>query len=228
MGNGIAKVPPRLPLAVSVHPTAHVWGRTSIGVDTYVGPNVILGHPGKDEVDLLRTGRWDDADGARVGRNCILRANGIVYSRAQLGDGVTTGHGFLIREDTVIGDRTLVGTAVTIDNRVRIGKAVILQTGVYLPTGTVVGDGAFLGPRACVTNDDRMAREPWKLEPVTIESFARIGANSTILPGVVVGRDAVIGAGAVVTRDVAAYTIVAGVPARPIGEVSAKDRRGPA
>lgn len=209
---------------MSVHPTAQVWGRTVVGPGTYVGPNVILGHPGKDELNLLHSGAYEELSGARIGKHCTLRANGIIYSRATLGDGVVTGHGFLVREDSVVGEKSLIGTGVVIDNQVKVGRHVSLQTGVYVPTGTVIGDHVFLGPRACITNDKRMARGAWKLEPVVIEDAARIGANSTLLPGVRIGRDSVVGAGAVVTRDVAPFAIVAGVPARPIGEVTEKDR----
>jgi len=89
-----------------------------------------------------------------------------------------------------------------------------------------LGVGATLaaGPRACLTNDKAMGRGAWKLEPAPIRRHARIGANSTILPGVTVGADAVVGAGAVVTRDVAPRTVVAGNPARVLRRVRPGER----
>lgn len=207
------------------HPTAIVWGKSVIGEGTVLGPNVIVGHPGKDEGAVLRTGAYDTLDGARIGKNCTLRAGGILYSRATFGDNVVTGHNFLVREDTKVGDGTLVGSGTIIDNAVTIGRKCSIQTGVYIPTYTKIGDGVFLGPRACITNDKKMGRADWKLEGVVIEDFARVGANCTILPGVRIGRDAVVGGGAVVTKDVAPRTIVAGCPARVMGEVTADMRR---
>jgi acetyltransferase-like isoleucine patch superfamily enzyme len=198
---------------------AKILGKSRIGKNCYLAENVIIGHPGKEEKDLLLLGKEDDVDGAIIGDGCILRDYGIIYSKAQLGNLVKTGHHYLVREHTTIGEGSLVGTGVTIDDRCTIGSNVNIQTGVYIPTATIIEDDVFLGPRAVFTNDRDMGRSADWLEPVTVKRGARVGANSVILPGTTIGEDSVVGAGAVVTKNVPAHAIVLGNPARKVGSV---------
>lgn len=201
-----------------------IYGKSRIGENCYIAANVIIGHPAKDEKHLLLGGREEEVDGAVIGDGCILRDHGIIYSRARLGDRCQTGHHYLVREDTTIGEGSLVGTGVTIDDRCIIGRKVSIQTGVYIPTATVIEDRVFLGPRAVLTNDRYMGRTADWLEPVTIRKGARLGANCVVLPGVVIGEDAVIGSGAVVTRDVPDHAVMVGNPARRIADVPREHR----
>jgi acetyltransferase-like isoleucine patch superfamily enzyme len=134
-----------------------------------------------------------------------------------LGDNVQTGHHYLVREKTVIGSGTLIGSNVIIENECKIGNEVSIQSGVYIPTYCVIENNVFLGPNAVLTNDKYIGyKDPRNrgLEGVIIEEKASIGANSTILPGIRVGHHAVVGSGAVVTKDVEPNTVVAGVPAK--------------
>jgi acetyltransferase-like isoleucine patch superfamily enzyme len=201
-----------------------IYGKSRIGTGCYIGPHVVIGHPGKDEKDLLLQGRENEVEGAVIGDNCTLRDFGIIYSKATLGDRVQTGHHYLVREGTTIGAGSLVGTGVTIDDKCTIGERVSIQTGVYIPTGSVIEERVFLGPRAVLTNDTYMGRtEDW-LEPVTIRRGARLGANCVVLPGITVGEDAVIGSGTVVTKDVPAHSVVVGNPGRIIKQVPMEHR----
>jgi len=201
-----------------------ILGKSSIGKDCYIAENVVIGHPGKDEKELLLAGREDEVDGAVIGDECTLRDYGIIYSKAILGNRVQTGHHYLVRENTTIGDGSLVGTGVTIDDRCSIGNDVSIQSGVYIPTGTIIEDHVFLGPRAVLTNDRYMGRTDDWFSPVVIKRGARLGANCVILPGVTIGEEAVIGSGAIVTKDVAPFSVVVGNPARKIGEVPEEHR----
>ena len=201
-----------------------VYGNSQIGNDTYIDETVIIGHPGKHEAELLKKGRLDAVAGSKIGKNCILRAYGVIYSNVTLGDNVKTGHHYLIREFTTIGDETLVGSGVIIDDHCTIGKRVSIQSGVYIPTNTIIKDDVFLGPRVALTNDKYMGRGGKKLVGVFVEEGARLGSNCTILPGIKIGRDSLVAAGAVVTKDVKPYTVVAGVPAKKIGMVPEEHR----
>ncbi len=201
-----------------------IYGKSTIGKTTYLGENVIVGYPGKAEKDRLLSENFDQLAGAKIGEHCVIRASGIIYSQAKLGNHVQTGHHFLIREHSTIGDHSLVGTQVTIDDHCTIGNHVSIQTGVYIPTNSVIEDHVFLGPRSVLTNDKYMGRGDVKLLGCHIKKGARIGANAVILPGVVVGEDAVVGSGSVVTRDVPPHSVVVGNPAKVIKMVPAEHR----
>lgn len=196
-----------------------IYGPSKIGVNTFIGDHVIIGHPSPDELDSFQKNP-NEITGAIIGKDCTLRAHGIIYSGTRLGDKIRTGHFYMVREDTTIGDGTLIGTNVTIDNKCIIGRNVSIQTGVYIPTGTVIEDNVFLAPNVCLTNDKRPAMlKEWSCEPSHIKECATIAANSTILPGLIIGKGALVAAGAVVTKDVPDFKIVCGVPARVVGDV---------
>jgi len=134
----------------------------------------------------------------------------------EIGDGVEFGHNVLVRELTKIGSRVRIGTQTIIERDVKIGDGAWIQSLVYIPNGTVIEEGVFIGPNAVITNDKYPPSR--RLAPVVIRRGAVIGANATLVAGIEVGEDAVVAAGAVVTRDVPPGVIVAGVPARVIGK----------
>ena len=176
-------------------------GTVHIGDGTVVEDNVVLGH--RDDSELS------------IGENSLIRSGTVIYSGVSIGRSLKTGHNVLIREETHIGDDVLVGTNTVVDGHCRIGNRVAMQTNVYLTAHTVVEDGVFLGPCSVTTNDKHMEYGA-KLAGPRIKTGARIGANSTILPGITIGEYAVIGSGAVVTKDVPDREVVVGNPARLI------------
>jgi acetyltransferase-like isoleucine patch superfamily enzyme len=176
-------------------------GNVIMGSECTIQQNVILGNT---EDGLLV-----------IGDKALIRSGAIIYSKVKIGKNFRTGHYVLIRENSEIGDNVLVGTNSVIDGSCRIGNNVSIQTNVYITTFTVIGDDVFIGPCAVTTNDKYMYYGA-ALNGPTIKRGARIGANATILPGVVIGQGAVIGSGAVVTKDVPDGVTVVGNPARRI------------
>lgn len=124
----------------------------------------------------------------------------------------------VILSNAIIGNNCNINAQVLIENDVIIGDNVTVKSGVQIWDGTRVEDNVFIGPNATFTNDllPRSKEYPEAFSGITVKKGASIGANATILPGVTIGERAMIGAGAVVTKDVPDYTIVVGNPAQVI------------
>jgi UDP-2-acetamido-3-amino-2,3-dideoxy-glucuronate N-acetyltransferase len=154
---------------------------------------------------------------------------------ATVGEGTKVWHQAQVRERAKIGRSCIIGKGVYIDSDVVVGDRVKIQNGVSIYHGVTIEDGVFVGPHACLTNDKlpraitpdgELKRDAdWQAGRVLVQYGASIGAGAIILPGVTVGRFAMIGAGAVVTRDVAAHALVVGNPARLLGFVCACGHR---
>ena len=124
----------------------------------------------------------------------------------------------VVLEHAVIGDNCNINAQVLIENDVVIGNNVTVKSGVQLWDGTRIADDVFIGPNATFTNDPmpRSKQYPEAFLGITLKQGASIGANATLLPGITVGKKAMVGAGAVVTEDVPAYAVVVGNPAKVI------------
>ena len=152
-----------------------------------------------------------------------------VSPKAQIGSGTRIWHFVQIREGAVIGQNCIIGKDVYIDFDVNIGDNVKIQNSALIYHGATLEDGVFIGPQVCLTND-RIPRaitsdghlkgsDDWVVGTILIRYGASVGAGSVILPNVTVGRFGLIGAGAVVTRDVPDHGLVVGNPARLVGYV---------
>lgn len=150
----------------------------------------------------------------KVGNNAVIREGTIIYGDVSIGDDFEAGHFVLIREKTQIGNNVLVGTHSVIDGHCTLGDNIKLQTGVYIPLFTTIGSNVFVGPYATFLNDKYPVRKNYKLKGPVVADNVSVGANTTILPGVTIGKGAFIAAGAVVTKDIPSGKLAKGNPAQ--------------
>lgn len=182
--------------------------------------NVVLAEPESSHIDEhvvlgYQTGRPIADRSLRIGSRANIRHGTIIYSGVTIGHDFQTGHNVVIREENVIGDHVGIWSNSVIDYGCRIGDNVKIHTNVYVAQFTIIEDDAFLAPGVSVANDMRpLCAECTRNGGPTIKRGARIGVNVTILPGVTIGEYALVGAGAVVTRDVPPHAVVYGNPAR--------------
>lgn len=157
-----------------------------------------------------------------IGNNVKIGPNAVIYRGAVIGNNVMIGTGAVVRENVTIGDYTIVGCYVVIEQNCKIGKYVKLETKVYITAYSTLEDYVFVAPCVATSNDNFAGRTTERFEHVkgvTVKRGGRIGVNATILPGIIIGEDALVAAGSVVTKDVPPRMIVRGVPAQIWKEV---------
>jgi acetyltransferase-like isoleucine patch superfamily enzyme len=149
----------------------------------------------------------------------------IVFAGATIAAGAILGDQSFVRERSSVGAGSVIGRGSVVDNDVQVGARVRVQTGVYLTAFTLVEDDVFLGPGALTTNDNTMARHRSEtpLRGAILRRACRVGGGALLTPGVEIGEEAYVAAGALVTRDVPPRGMVMGVPARVVREVPKDD-----
>lgn len=188
--------------------------------DTIVGDNVQIGDctvigkkPTRAAISTLKETALPPAE---IGEGCRIGALVSVYRGAKICQGVFVADLASVREDVEIGKNTIVGRGVAVENHTRVGRYVKIETNAYVTAYTIIEDRCFIAPMVTMTNDNFLGRTQERFKYTKgphIKKGARIGANAILMPGVVIGEDAVVAAGSVVKRDVPAKRVVAGVPA---------------
>lgn len=195
-----------------------VHSGTVLGGGCVIGDQAVLG---KRPVLAVHSSARGETGPLVLGQGVRVGAGAVLFAGAEIGAGAIVGDQAFVRERARIGEGSVVGRGSAVDNDVSVGARVRIQTSVYLTAFSLVEDDVFLGPCATTTNDDTMARHGSErpLQGAVLRRACRIGGGAVLVPGVEVGEEAFVAAGAVVTRDVAPRTRVMGVPARPAGEV---------
>jgi acetyltransferase-like isoleucine patch superfamily enzyme len=217
LGEGV-----RIGAGVSFGAHVVVHDGTLIGDGCTIEDHVVLGK-------RPRLARGSSAQGEvgalELSAGVTVCAGAIVFAGAHIGEGAILGDQSFVRERSRIGPGSVIGRGSVVDNDVLVGARVKVQTSVYITAFTLVEDDVFVGPGATTTNDDTMARHDSgaPLRGAILRRACRVGGGAVLTPGVEVGEEAFVAAGALVTRDVPARTVVMGVPARIVREVGEQD-----
>jgi acetyltransferase-like isoleucine patch superfamily enzyme len=150
-------------------------------------------------------------------------ANAVVFAGARIGAGAIVGDQAHVRERASVGAESVIGRGSAVGQDTTIGARVRIQTNGWITGFCLVEDDVFVGPGVVTTNDDAMARGEPELEGVTLRRACRVGGGVVLTPGVEVGEEAFVAAGAVVVRDVPPRALVMGVPARFVREVAPEE-----
>ncbi|UCD64510.1 MAG: N-acetyltransferase [Candidatus Zixiibacteriota bacterium] len=201
--------------------------RVVVHDDTVIGDNVRIDDGsviGKQPMKaaISATTKEQQLQPCTIGDGSMVGTGAVIYRGAEVGEKVLVADLATIRENVAIGKATIVGRGTAIENHCRIGSFVKLETNVYVTAYSRIDDRAFVAPCVATSNDNYVGRteERFKhFKGVTVEKGGRIGVNATILPGKIIHEDALVAAGALVTRDVAARKLAAGSPARTIKDV---------
>lgn len=193
--------------------TCIIHANVSFGTSPRIDDFVIIGAPARG----TESGEMPTS----IGPNAIIRSHTVIYAGNQIGANFQTGHSVTIRECNEIGDEVSIGTLSNIEHHVKIGNRVRIHSRVFIPEYSILEDDAWVGPGVVFTNDlYPPSNNIGSLKGPHLMAGARVGANATLLPGVIIGRHALVGAGAVVVCNVPDGKVVVGNPARIIKDVS--------
>lgn len=185
---------------------------TKIGDNVTIGCNCVLGIQPSVNQRMRKISKADTAlsiqSGTRIGHLVSI------YSGSTIGENVFIGDHASIRENVSIGAESVIGMAAIVELNTTIGKSCTIQTHAYVTGDTTLEDHVFIGPCVSMSNDKYMGAQQYALKGPYIKTGAKIGNNASLLPGIAIGTNTIIGAGAVVTRNMEDNIMVAGVPAK--------------
>lgn len=196
---------------------------TRLGTACFIGDGAVIGK--QPTLGPRSTARADGFEPAVLGDLAAVLAGAVVFAGAEVGRGAVVGDQANLRERSVLGAESVIGQGTGVDNDVRIGARVQVQSHCYITARTEIEDDVFIGPGVVTTNDNTMSRHgpDGDVRGPRLRRACRIGAGSVICPGVEVGEEAFVAAGAVVAADVPSRAVVMGVPARVQREVGEED-----
>ena len=207
-----------------VDPTAVVYPGTVLGTGVKVLEHAVVGK--QPTLSPRSTARRDPLEPTVIGDGTVVSTGAIVFAGSRIGARVIVGDQACIRERVELGDDVVVGRGSLVENDTTVGAMTKIQADAYITAYSTLEDHVFIAPCVVTTNDNWMGRTEQRfgnVEGPTIRRGARVGGGAILCPGVEVGEEAFVGAGAVVTRDVPPRVVVVGNPARVLRDVPAEE-----
>ena len=207
-----------------IHPTATVHPGTILGEGVKVLENAVVGK--QPSLSPRSTAKREPLPPTEIGEGSIVSTGAIVFAGTHIGARVIVGDQACVRERVDVGDDVVIGRGVLVENDTTIGPLTKIQAHAYITAYTTLEDNVFIAPCVVTTNDNFMGRTQKRHELIkgpTVRRGARVGGGAIICPGIEVGEEAFVGAGAVVTKDVAPRALVVGNPARVLRSVSPEE-----
>ena len=211
-------------MAAEIHETAVVYPGTVLGDGVKVLEHAVVGK--QPSLSPRSTAKREPLPPTVIGDATVVSTGAIVFAGSRIGARVILGDQSCVRERVEIGDDVVVGRGTLVENDTTIGALTKIQANAYITAYSTLEDDVFVAPCVVTTNDDFMGRTERRHELIkgpTIRRGARVGGGAVLCPGVEIGEEAFVGAGAVVTKDVAPRTVVVGNPARVLRDVPADE-----
>ena len=209
-----------------VHPTAIVYEGTVLGDGVRVLENAVVGK--QPSLGASSTAKRDPLPPTTVGDGTVISTGAIVFAGSSIGGHCIVGDQACIRERVTMADGCILGRGSLIENDTTVGAGTRIQAEAYITAYSTLEEDVFIAPCVVTTNDNFMGRTERRKELMkgpTIRRSARVGGGAIILPGIEIGEEAFVGAGAVVTKDVPARKLVVGSPARVLRDVNDDELR---
>jgi acetyltransferase-like isoleucine patch superfamily enzyme len=212
-------------IATSAYIGNHVtiYPKVRVGEEVIVLDGAVLGRLPISNASTTRPIPNDFSD-LIIGAGTIIGCNAVIYTGSRIGNRVLIGDQASLREGCDIGDQVIIGRGVQVLYECKIGNRSRIQDQVHLVGNLIIEEDVFIGMGVMTSNDNnvylaRFGLAGLELQGPIIRRFAVIGTGAVLLPGVEIGTGAMVAAGAVVTRDVAPWTVVAGVPAHYLKDI---------
>jgi acetyltransferase-like isoleucine patch superfamily enzyme len=202
-----------------VYPFCYIGEGVRIGRDVHVFPGTVIGKPAMGAGNLARHPSFDRV--VEIGDRCAIGPHAVIYYDVTIGSNTLIGDGASVRERCTIGDECIIGRYVAVNYNCHVGDRTKVMDLAILTGNMTIGEDVFIAMHVSSANDNAMGADSYDEEQVvgpTVGARARIGVGAILLPGVRVGEDATVAAGALVTRDVPDGATVLGRPARPAGD----------
>lgn len=203
-----------------VHPTAIVYPGTVLGDGVKVLEYAVVGK--QPSLSPRSSAKREELPPAEIGEGTIVSTGAVVFAGTKVGARVILGDQSCVRERVVVGDDVVLGRGSLIENDTTIGAMTKIQADAYITAYSTLEEDVFIAPCVVTTNDNYMGRTEKRhglVKGPTIRRGARVGGGAILLPGIEIGEEAFVGAGAVVTKDVEPRNLVVGSPARVLRQV---------